>query len=172
MQLSDFNKLATEEAAAALLRCCGSSRWARQMTERRPFHTMNQLTDAADRTWQSLPPEDWLEAFAAHPRIGAEHSEIAGTARESAAWAAAEQSGMHGAADKIRVRLAEANRQYEARFGFTFIICATGRSAAEMLDALERRLSHAPDAELAVAAEEQRKITSIRLANLLNSGAR
>ena len=168
MRLHDLNHLERGEACAELLRCCGSTRWAALMSTRRPFASIAELAQAGDEIWQSLAPRDWLEAFAAHPRIGAGQAEISGHSRASSSWATAEQSGMQGAADKIRDRLAEANRHYEARFGYIFIICATGKSAAEMLGALRRRLTNAPDEELAIAAEEQRKITNLRLAKLID----
>jgi OHCU decarboxylase len=138
------------------------------MATRRPFASIAELIQAGDEIWQSLTPDDWLEAFGAHPRIGAGKAEISGHSPASSGWAAAEQLGMQGAADKIRDRLAEANRSYEVRFGYIFIICATGKSAAEMLGALERRLTNAPEEELVIAAEEQRKITTLRLARLID----
>ena len=134
------------------------------MTARRPFRSEAELLDAADRLWTALEPKDWLEAFAAHPRIGA-GSEAAQGAHE---WAAHEQSGMRSADSQVRERLAEANREYENRFGYIFIVCATGKSADEMLALLEQRLHNTPDRELAIAAVEQSRITRIRLQKLLN----
>jgi OHCU decarboxylase len=120
-----------------------------------------------------MAPSDVLEAFAAHPKIGAGgpgRAEAAGAAGRDGApqWSAQEQSGARDAADDVREQLAAGNRAYEARFGYIFIICATGRSAAEMLASLERRLRNKPAEELRIAAEEQRMITRLRLTKLLD----
>jgi 2-oxo-4-hydroxy-4-carboxy-5-ureidoimidazoline decarboxylase len=170
MRLAELNALPRAAAANKLRRCCGSTRWARLMTEARPFADVGALVTAADAIWASLHPADWLEAFAAHPRIGSGGTGgTSGTGGESAAgWAAQEQSGMADAAAAVRLRLAEANREYEARFGYIFIVCATGRSGQEMLDLLERRLQNESGSELRMAAEEQRKITRLRLMKLLD----
>jgi len=112
---------------------------------------------AAERAWWGLGPDDWREAFAAHPRIGE---------RGPDAWSAAEQAGMSSAADATRRALAAGNRAYEERFGQVFLICAIGRSAADMLADLERRLGNDPVTELRVAAAEQAKITRLRLEKL------
>ena len=123
------------------------------MAQLRPFESREVLLAAADEVWKSLGPDDWREAFAHHPRIG----------ERASGTAANEQSGMRSAADDVRARLAQANRDYEARFGYIYIVCATGRSADEMLDIVQERLNNEPETELKVAAEEQRKITQIRL---------
>jgi allantoicase len=137
-----------------LLACCGSLEWARRMAQGQPYATAEDLLAAADRVWWQLGAQDWLRAFAAHPRIG-----------ESAAGgrAAAEQSGVAGADAETMSRLAAGNRAYEERFGHIYIVCASGKSAAEMLGILESRLGNDPDAELRVAAEQQRQITRLRL---------
>jgi 2-oxo-4-hydroxy-4-carboxy-5-ureidoimidazoline decarboxylase len=160
MRLEDLNALDPDTAARELLRCCGSSRWARQMAASRPYASFEELTATADRYWAALDRADWLEAFAAHPKIGA-----GGPARD---WPAQEQAGVAGAADATLLRFANLNRDYEARFGYIFIVCATGKSAAEMLDLLERRIEHDPETEIRVAADEQRKITHLRLVKLLD----
>jgi OHCU decarboxylase len=165
MTLSDLNALDPASATEALLRCCGSSIWARQMTEARPFASVNSLTAAADAIWQSLDASDWLEAFAAHPVIGSGGSGGSGTAE----WSREEQAGAAGAPAGVRERMAAANQAYAERFGYIFIICAAGQSADGMLRECERRLSSDPEAELLVAAEEQRKITCLRLTKLLAS---
>jgi 2-oxo-4-hydroxy-4-carboxy-5-ureidoimidazoline decarboxylase len=183
MRLEDLNALDEDAAARELLRCCGSSRWARKMAAERPFASVDAMVRAADATWSGLDPVDWLEAFAAHPEIGqrAGGSGGSGEARgpgeagraggaDTARWAAEEQAGVRAAADATRVRLAGANREYEARFGYIFIVCATGKTAGAMLELLERRLRNDPDAEIRIAAEEQRKITRLRLAKLLDEG--
>ena len=166
MRLDELNALDDDAATRELLRCCGSTQWAARMAAARPFADAAALMDRADAIWWSLQPDDWLEAFGAHPRIGGTGGARTGETRE---WSAQEQSGVAGAARAVAERLAIANRDYEARFGYIFIICATGRSAAEMLDALERRLANPPDRELRVAAEEQRTITRLRLEKLLHA---
>jgi 2-oxo-4-hydroxy-4-carboxy-5-ureidoimidazoline decarboxylase len=118
------------------------------------------MAGAGDAIWRSLAPADRLEAFAAHPKIG-------DRARGSS-WSDGEQSGMHTAADDVRRRLASGNADYESRFGYIFIVCATGKTAGEMMAALESRLSNDPVVELEVASEEQRKITRLRLAKLMD----
>jgi 2-oxo-4-hydroxy-4-carboxy-5-ureidoimidazoline decarboxylase len=170
MQLDYLNALDADAAARELLRCCGSTKWARQMTAARPFPTVAAINEAADRIWWSLEEADWREAFAAHPKIGAGTAREAGPAEgaDTSAWSAAEQSAVAAAGADVTARLAEANREYEARFGYIFIICATGKSAVEMLDGLERRLGNAPGRELPIAAEEQRKITRLRVAKLID----
>ncbi len=179
MRLADLNALDDGAAAGAFLRCCGSSRWARQMSAARPFADATAMAEAADRIGSALEAADWLEAFAAHPKIGAGRAGRAGGAggagrageagRED--WSEQEQAGVALAADETLRRLADANRDYEARFGYIFIVCATGKTAAEMLALLERRLRHDAGDELAIAAEEQRKITRIRLIEAARTGA-
>ena len=144
------------------------------MTAARPFDSADAILETGDRVWRSLDRADWLEAFAAHPRIGDSGAGEAGRAGGAAHgdWSAGEQAGVATATSTIRQRLAAANREYEARFGYIFIVCATGKSADEMLAMLEQRLENAPDAELRIAAEEQRKITQLRLSRLLNDRSR
>jgi hydroxyisourate hydrolase len=139
------------------------------MAAQRPFAGVEALAASADATWRALAEADWLEAFAAHPRIGSGGAGKAGGAGRSggAAWSDDEQAGVAGAAEQTRHRLEEANRDYEARFGYIFIVCATGKTGDEMLALLERRLRHRPGDELRIAAEEQRKITQLRLKKLL-----
>ena len=168
MTLEALNQLPPPEAAAALLACCGSRRWAIAMVAARPFADPDAILAKGDAVWAALAPADWLEAFAAHPRIGegAGRAGRAGRAGEerAEAWSRGEQAGVE---DASRARLAALNRDYEARFGYTFIVCATGRSGAEMMAMLERRIGNNPSDELREAAEEQRQITRLRLAKLL-----
>jgi 5-hydroxyisourate hydrolase/2-oxo-4-hydroxy-4-carboxy-5-ureidoimidazoline decarboxylase len=163
MTLAELNGLDEDVATRELLRCCGSTRWAREMAGARPFTSMEAVTAAADTIWTGLDRADWMEAFAAHPQIGARAEAGDG------GWAAAEQAGAASASTDVLARLVEANREYEARFGFTFIVCATGKSAEEMLQLLEGRLDNDPLIEVRVAADEQRKITRLRIAKLLDS---
>jgi len=163
MDLAALNALDADAATRAFLDCCGSTRWASRMTVARPFASADAMADAADRIWASLDPNDWLEAFASHPRIGAGGAGGAG----GASWASDEQAGVQSATSDLRHRLADGNRGYEARFGYIFIVCATGKSAEEMLAILELRLRNDPEVELTIAAEEQRRITRLRLAKLI-----
>jgi OHCU decarboxylase len=169
MRLVDLNALDGDAAAREFMRCCGSSRWARKMASDRPFASLDAVVGAADATWAGLDRADWLEAFAAHPQIGQRASGAGGAGgADTARWSAAEQAGVSAAADATRARLAEANREYEARFGYIFIVCATGKTAGAMLELLERRLQNDPDVEIQIAAEEQRKITRLRMTKLLD----
>jgi OHCU decarboxylase len=147
------------------------------MAAARPFGSFRELADEADRVWRSLSREDWLEAFAAHPQIGSapssRPSSVAGAGpqglspRHSLVWSRDEQDGTRGASPETLANLADANRDYEERFGHIFIVCASGRNAAEMLALAQARLANDPETELAIAAEEQRKITRLRLEKLL-----
>jgi allantoicase len=150
-------------AEAALLACCGSTRWAREVAAARPFADVDALHRAAEQVWDGLAPDDWQEAFAAHPRIGDRHTE--------ARWAADEQAATRTAEEETLAALAEGNRAYEERFGHVFLIRASGRSADEMLAALRERLANDPDTELHIAAGQQREITALRLDKMLRDGA-
>ncbi len=158
--LARLNALESQAAAAEFLRCCGSLRWAIAMAAARPFVTEADLFAAAEHLWNALAPEDWHEAFAAHPRIG-------GSANTD--WSRAEQSGVADATADAQENLARLNVEYETRFGHVFLICATGRTADEMLAELRRRLHHDPAEELQIAAAEQAMITRLRLEKLLNA---
>ena len=138
------------------------------MGEARPFQDLASLEEAADRIWNGLGPKDWLEAFAGHPKIGARQAERR-QSKQSSQWSAQEQSGTQQAASETLSALAEANIEYERRFGYIFIVCATGKSGDEMLALCQRRLHHEPENELSVAAEEQRQITRIRLRKLIGA---
>jgi 2-oxo-4-hydroxy-4-carboxy-5-ureidoimidazoline decarboxylase len=152
-----LNAMSAADARAALTRCCGSTRWVTAMLERRPFASTPTLHADADAAWATLGRADLLEAFAAHPRIGA---------RASDAWASAEQSGARDADTDTQDALVAANERYQHRFGYIFIVCATGKSAPEMLALLEGRLDNDPTRELAIAAAEQARITHLRLEKL------
>jgi OHCU decarboxylase len=164
--LERLNQASREIAKARFFDCCGSHRWSRMMTEARPFAGVSALLEKAERVWRSLDAEDLLEAFAAHPKIGARGAAPKQQA-QSAEWSRGEQSGTRSAADSVLDALAEANRLYEEKFGYIFIVCATGKSAEEMLETCRRRLNNDAEAELRIAAEEQLKITEIRLRKLL-----
>ena len=163
-----LNSLKHDEAEAELLKCCGSTAWACSMSARRPFGGVEELMSAADEAWSNLEREDWLEAFGRHPKIGERKSATEQSEREQA-WSRREQSGVAAADEATRAELAELNRAYEERFGHVFLICATGKSAGEMLANLRERLSNDADEEITRAAEEQRQITRLRLRKLLEA---
>jgi 2-oxo-4-hydroxy-4-carboxy-5-ureidoimidazoline decarboxylase len=166
LTVRELDALPGARAAELLAACCGAPRWVSSMIARRPFETLDALLAAADDIWRSLDQHDWREAFARHPRIGEAESAPPNDERERS-WASGEQAGVATAQDAVRSALVEANRDYERRFGYIYIVCATGRSADEMLALARGRLHNAPKIELRVAAEEQRKITRLRLEKLL-----
>ena len=164
--LEDFNDLPAGRATELLTACCGSSRWVARMEERRPFASRDQLLATADEIWKGLGPDDWKEAFKHHPRIG-ETSAAINQGQRSAEWSANEQASVTGASESIRLAQKDMNAQYERRFDFIYIVCATGKSPNEMFAIARERLSNDPATELRVAAEEQRKIMRLRLEKLL-----
>jgi allantoicase len=161
--LDALNALSGTDAAAAFKRCCGSTKWAAAMTVARPFEDVAALLRIGERVWWSLGIDDHLEAFAAHPRIGESKAPASGDAK----WSQGEQRGAAGANAQTLAELAEANRAYEAQLGFIYIVCASGRSADEMLADLRGRLASSREVELRTAAEEQAKITRLRLIKLV-----
>jgi len=204
LRLEDLNALPDDAAVACFLRCCGSLRWARLMAGKRPFPSIAQAAGQADRVWASLRAEDWLEAFAAHPRIGDSGTgapargmsqgastgtrlergpDVPGTRNsvtppsagekkiavaEADGWSLVEQAQLSAVGPGVRDRLAAANREYEARFGYIFIVCATGKSGPEILEILRLRLENDKRRELQEAAEQQRQTTQIRLKRWLS----
>ena len=166
MTLESLNTLLPDAAREEFLKCCHSSNWAEQMVNGRPFADVEQLLRFAEETWEACSEVDGLEAFLGHPKIG----DIKSLARKYAAtegWSEGEQSGVEGANMEVLKGLAEGNRKYEEKFGFIFIVCATGKSAAEMLALLEARLPNDRETEVRIAMGEQNKITLIRLKKLL-----
>ena len=166
MELDLLNALGRAEAEQALLQCCGSSRWAREVTAGRPYDNVEALITRANEIWQSLEPTDWLEAFRSHPKIG-EKKAAGPVSEKSRQWSGQEQSGVRQASQETVDSLATLNRVYEEKFGFIFIICATGKTSEEMLAALRERLENDATRELTIAAAEQGKITELRLRKLL-----
>lgn len=164
-----LDALPREALEAELRTCCGSSAWVRGVADARPFGTYDALIAAADRVWAGVSKDDRLEAFRAHPRIGGRKAEVS-TGVQSARWSAQEQSSVASAEQAVLDELARVNAEYEARFGHIYIVCATGRSADEMLALAKSRMANDPERELSVAAEEQRKITALRLARLVERG--
>ena len=165
--LARLNLAGREDAEAAFQRCFGATAWAARMASARPFADAAALAARADAELDALGTDDWLEAFRAHPRIGDRDAQRAKFA-STATWAAGEQAGADEASEATLTALADGNAAYEARFGHIFIVCATGKSAGEMLALLGARLPNEAAAELAIAAAEQRKITHLRLEKLLS----
>ncbi len=158
--------MARAQAAKALLDCCGSERWVEQVLARRPFSDAAGLYDAADDAWATLRRRDWLAAFRAHPAIGGTKA-VAKQTATALRWSAGEQSVAQKASPETLAVLAAANEAYQATFGHVFLICATGKISEEILKAIQERLANDPEVELRIAADEQKKITRLRLEKLL-----
>jgi OHCU decarboxylase len=170
MDVAELDAMPRARAADLLRACCGSKAWVSTMLDRRPFRSRDTLFRVADEVWNALDAPDWLEAFAHHPRIGESKSAALQDDR-GRGWSADEQSGVRDVAPAVRAGLARANASYVKRFGYTCIICATGKNAEELLSITEARLGNDPATELSVAAEEQRRITALRLERLVAPGA-
>ncbi|QDU90743.1 Uric acid degradation bifunctional protein PucL [Pirellulimonas nuda] len=160
-----LNACEADAADGLLAACCGACAWRRAMAAARPFADLGDFHRKAEGCFDSLVRDDWLEAFAHHPKIGDLQSMRMKYAGNSA-WSRGEQAGVDAATDAVLLELSEANAAYERRFGHIFIVCASGKSAAEMLRLLRERIDNPPDVELAIAAGEQRKITHLRIDKL------
>jgi OHCU decarboxylase len=165
LTLEQLNLLLEIQAERRLLACCGSRAWARGVAAGRPYYTFQELLETSDRVWAQLTPDDWLEAFARHPRIG---DGAASPRNTSEHWSEREQARARSGSAATLAELAELNAEYEERFGHVFLICATGKTADAILDSARARLSNDPETELRIAAEEQRRITHLRLRKLLD----
>jgi allantoicase len=166
--LQGLNRLSKTEARKAFLDCCGSAMWAAQMLERMPFADVAYIFDTADKLWAALNQAEWLQAFHHHPAIGSKRGEKAQSATAKR-WSKGEQAVAKSAGPQTLATLARANQEYRAKFGYVFLICATGKTSEEILASIQQRLLNDPAVELRIAAEEQRKITRIRLEKLLAS---
>jgi 2-oxo-4-hydroxy-4-carboxy-5-ureidoimidazoline decarboxylase len=166
MLLTELNQLDTVERLEKLLLCCGSAYWARQLNDAFPFNSMDALIQKSDEIWSEAQQSDILEAFQHHPKIGDIQS-LAAKFASTKDWAGNEQSGVNLASQEVLKALAQGNADYEKKFGYIFIVCATGKSANEMLELLLQRLPHHAEQELKIAAAEQNKITQIRLNKLV-----
>jgi 2-oxo-4-hydroxy-4-carboxy-5-ureidoimidazoline decarboxylase len=161
-----LNALDAAAAQSALRRCCGATRWVNAMSSERPFASTPALFAAAEQHWQGLEAADYLEAFSHHPQIGEDLGALKQRFAHTLALSTEEQAGVMAADERTLVALRDANVAYRARFGFIFIVCASGKGAGELLAALTARLPNDPARELAIAAAEQAKITQLRLAGL------
>jgi 2-oxo-4-hydroxy-4-carboxy-5-ureidoimidazoline decarboxylase len=160
--LARWNGLPHEEAAREILPCCGSRTWAASMASKRPIQDGALLIATSDGIWRGLGELDWFEAFRSHPRIGESHAERDAPA-QSSAWSAQEQQKAATADEAVKMALKWGNREYQQKFGRIFIVCATGKSASEILEILRRRLHNDEATELQQTVEEQRQIMHIRL---------
>jgi 2-oxo-4-hydroxy-4-carboxy-5-ureidoimidazoline decarboxylase len=160
--LARWNGLPLEEAVREILPCCGSRTWAASMASKRPMDEEAALLAASDEIWRGLGEADWLEAFRSHPRIGETYAEKT-SAVQSSQWSAQEQQKAATADEAVKLALKWGNREYEQKFERIFIVCATGKSASEILEILRRRLHNDEATEMQQAAEEQRQIMHIRL---------
>ena len=167
MTLKELNNLPENEALKQFSICCGAYKWVEQMRNCRPFQNKNELLKMAEETWFSLSGQDWLEAFSHHPKIGNIRS-LQSKFQKTAKLSESEQKSISHVSEDILKEIAEGNQLYEKKFGYIFIVCATGKTAEEMLALLNERLKNDPEAELLIAAKEQNKITRLRLEKLLD----
>ena len=165
MNLEELNQGDSEQACIELLKCCGSSQWTEKMLAARPYKSVSHLLELAGQIWSDLGEVDYLEAFAAHPKIGA--SKPPDNAKNTESWTSKEQAGMMSADEQTKLKLKTKNQKYAEKFGYIFIVYATGKSASEILELLRIRLENSPETELEIAAGEQMKITNLRLNKML-----
>lgn len=165
MTIAEFDHLASEKKKELLLQCCGSSLWVNKMLNALPVEDLVDLLETAEEKFYQCNVKDWKEAFEHHPKIGDINSlkEKFASTKE---LAMNEQSAVNDADEITLQQLADANKEYEQKFGFIFIVCATGKTAKEMLDVLQSRLHNTGENEIKNAAEEQLKITKLRLEKL------
>ena len=165
MTIAEFDHLPDDEKEMLLRQCCGSSAWIKKMLSVLPAEDLIDLFEDAEEKWYECNEADWKEAFSHHPKIGdmrALKEKFASTAN----WAGEEQSSINKASEQVLQSLAEGNKLYEEKFGYIFIVCATGRSPEEMLGLLTARLHNSREDEIKIAMEEQNKITKLRLEKL------
>ena len=165
ISISQLNEATKSEADDAFMQCCTASRWVMNMVNRRPFADIDDLLSASETYWKEMKNADFLEAFEGHPKIGDPDS-LKNKYRSTLSMASDEQSSVEQASESIIHELANQNTLYYDKFGFIFIVCATGKSAQQMLDLIKIRISNTPENEIKVAAAEQGKITAIRLKKL------
>lgn len=169
--LDDWNQLEPGAASKQILPCCGSRRWADDLAKNRPYQDLDELYQASDRVWLALTMADWQEAFDSHPRIG-ERDARRSIGANAQIWSQEEQGAISRDPQSRTVsELADANAAYEAKFGRIFIVCASGKTASQILGILRSRLENDANTELSNAVEEQRKITRLRLQRCLEEAA-
>jgi 2-oxo-4-hydroxy-4-carboxy-5-ureidoimidazoline decarboxylase len=166
MTFHELNTLPTETLKQELFKCCGSTSWVNKMVSFFPMDDLVEMLEDAEEQWYACTEADWREAFTYHPKIG----DLASLAKKFAAtaeWASGEQTAVNTASMQVITDLAAANEAYEKKFGYIFIVSATGKTAEEMLSLLQQRLPNTPEDEIQIAIEEQNKITLIRLQKLI-----
>ena len=166
MTLESLNSLTSSEAMTQFKLCCGASNWVRIMENNRPFDSTDNLFQKAESIWFSLSTDDWLEAFIHHPKIGNIDS-LWNKFHNTKSLSENEQFGVNDASENTLIKLAKLNQLYEDKYGFIFIVCATGKSSKEMLALIKKRLENNPETEMQNAVIEQNKITQIRLQKIL-----
>lgn len=166
MTLHELNTLSQPQLREELMKCCGSATWVKMMMTYFPADDLVELLEDAEEVWYECSVDDWKEAFSHHPKIG-DMKSLSEKSGSTATWASGEQSAVVGATLQVIEALAEGNRLYEEKFGYIFIVCATGKSAEEMLGMLQLRLRNSPEEEIQIAADEQNKITKLRIEKLL-----
>lgn len=166
LNLKQFNALPKSEATSLLKRCCGASEWAKSVSLDRPFSNVSDLMAAAETRWKEMKREDYLEAFSHHPKIGGDLDSLRKKFAATEEWSSEEQESVNHASEEVLKALRDGNQRYEQTYGYIFIVCATGKSAPQMLALLQARLGNPPEVELELAAAEQAKITRIRLEKL------
>jgi 2-oxo-4-hydroxy-4-carboxy-5-ureidoimidazoline decarboxylase len=165
MTIAEFDHLPAKQKRELLQKCCGSASWIEKMMDAPPAEDLVDLEETAEEKWWECSERDWLQAFEHHPKIGDINS-LKEKYANTVEWASNEQSGVNVASDEILIALAKANDDYEQKFGHIFIVCATGKSAGEMLEILQSRLPNSAEDEIKIAADEQLKITKLRLEKL------
>jgi 2-oxo-4-hydroxy-4-carboxy-5-ureidoimidazoline decarboxylase len=166
MTIEQFNQLPESTVKEELIKCCGSINWITKVSIKRPYKNAQELYDYADEAWSTCTAQDGFEAFSHHPKIG-DLKNLEKKFASTSQWAGNEQKSVESASMQVLEKLAKQNDAYEERFGFIFIVCATGKSAQEMLDLLEARINNDRDTEIKIAMGEQGKITQLRLKKLL-----
>jgi 2-oxo-4-hydroxy-4-carboxy-5-ureidoimidazoline decarboxylase len=166
MTLHEFNILPKDQLREELMKCCGSSSWVNRILPFIPADDMIELLEDAEEQWWLCNEDDWKEAFGHHPKIG-DMQALTKKFASTAQWASGEQSGVSAAAKETIEALAKGNHLYEEKFGYIFIVCATGKSAEQLLSILRSRLENSPEDEIKIAADEQNKITKLRIEKLL-----
>jgi 2-oxo-4-hydroxy-4-carboxy-5-ureidoimidazoline decarboxylase len=167
MTLHQLNTLPKQQLKEELRKCCGSSAWVNKMLPFFPVDDLVELLEDAEEQWYKCSEQDWKEAFSHHPKIGDIES-LKKNFGSTEIWAKDEQSGVNTASQKTIEALAAGNAEYEKKFGYIFIVCASGKSAEEMLAILQSRLNNSPEEEIQVAADEQNMITKLRIEKLLD----
>jgi 2-oxo-4-hydroxy-4-carboxy-5-ureidoimidazoline decarboxylase len=167
MTLEEFNRSTSAEARMAFTKCCGSHNWVDHMVALQPFKTVESLLSTSESVWNKCKEADWLEAFTHHPKIG-DVTSLEEKYNNTKDWASDEQKSVDSASKEVILKLSELNGLYKEKFGFIFIVCATGKSAGEMLELLKSRMDNTYEDELKIAMTEQHKITVLRLKKLLS----